>query len=168
MIKQEYTSANTSINKNRVPALFHQVTFSNGTVNLDYGGGKYDTATEYLVSQGVTNLIYDPYNRTAEHNQAVIDRVIQMGGADTVTCSNVLNVIKEKEVRLNILQNIRMLLKANGILYIKVYTGDGTGIGKVTKAGYQLNRKTTAYLNEIQTIFPNARQKGELIIATNF
>ena len=165
MIKQEYTSANTSINKNRIPALFHQVIFHSGTVNLDYGGGKYDTATEYLALQGVTNLIYDPYNRTVEHNQAVTNRVIRMGGADTVTCSNVLNVIKELEVRIDLLKNIQRLVKSDGYVYITVYEGNKSGIGKPTTAGYQLNRRTSEYLEEVKMVFPNAYQKGKVIIA---
>ncbi len=58
------------------------------------------------------------------------------GGADTVTCSNVLNVIKEPEVRLNVLKNIKKLVKPNGIVYITVYEGkSGAGEGP-TKSGY--------------------------------
>ena len=62
-LPQEFTSAKTSINKNKVPALFKLAVFKPDTVNLDYGGGKFDTATEYLKKFNVTNLIYDPYNR---------------------------------------------------------------------------------------------------------
>ena len=62
---QNYTSANTSINSTKVPAVFRKADFCKGTVNLDMGGGKYDTATEYLEGKGVENLILDPYNITA-------------------------------------------------------------------------------------------------------
>lgn len=38
--------------------------------------------------------------------------------------------------------------------------------GKTNKSGYQLNKKTADYLEEIQQIFPNAKRKGKLIMAT--
>ena len=39
-----------------------------GDVNLDYGGGRYELGTEYLNEHGVTNLVYDLYSRTMDHN----------------------------------------------------------------------------------------------------
>ena len=103
---QEYTSANTSINSVKLPAIFSMVNFKPETINLDYGGGKFDNATTALEGKGVTNLIYDPYNRSSGHNKDVIDTVRKNGGADTVTCSNVLNVIKEPEARKAVIKNI--------------------------------------------------------------
>lgn len=164
-ITQEFTSAKTSINKNKVPALFKLAVFKPDTVNLDYGGGKFDTATEYLKKFNVTNLIYDPYNRTNEHNNSVIEQINENHGADSVTCSNVLNVIKEYEVRQNVLKNIKKLVKTNGIVYITVYTGTGTGIGTKTTAGYQLNKRTEEYVEEIKKVFPIVERKGRLIVA---
>jgi SAM-dependent methyltransferase len=162
---QKISSAKTSINSGKLPAIFRLVKFDPNTVNLDYGGGKYDNATEYLKDMNVTNLIYDPYNRTAEHNKATIKTIRDNGGADTATLSNVLNVIAEDDVRLAVLKNIKKLLKPSGSLYVTVYEGDGTGEGKETSAGYQLNRKTKDYLSEIQQVFPGARAKGKLIIS---
>ena len=66
-------------------------------VNLDYGGGKYNAGTAYLYHNGIRNLIYDKFNRTKEHNKLILEEVKEMGGVDTVTLLNVLNVIKEKE-----------------------------------------------------------------------
>ena len=166
-IGQEFTSENTSINATRLPAVFKMVKFEPGTVNLDYGGGKFDNVADYLTQYDVVNLVYDPFNRTAEHNQEVIQLLREHGGADTATLSNVLNVIKELEVRLNVLRNISKLLKSGGELYITVYEGNGTGVGGVTKSGYQLNRKTADYLEEIQQVFPDATRKGKLITAHN-
>lgn len=165
-MEQEYTSKDTSINVAKAPAVFKLVkTWSPDTINLDYGGGRADTAQDYLNEFGVTNLVYDPYNRSAEHNQNVIRQVKDNGGADTATCSNVLNVIKEPAVRLNVLQNIRKLVKPSGTVYITVYEGSGRGDEGPTKAGYQLNRKTADYLEEIQQVFPDATRKGKLIVA---
>lgn len=162
--KQEYTSANTSINSIKLPAIFKLVKFQPNTINLDYGGGKFDNATEYLKGQNVENLIYDPYNRTREHNDKILETIRQNNGADTCTLSNVLNVVKEKEIRQEILENIKELLKDDGSLYITVYEGTGNADERVTKAGYQLNRKTKDYIEEIEDVFGNVTQKGKLII----
>ncbi len=163
-IGQEFTSENTSINSSRLPAIFNMVSFEPETVNLDYGGGKFDNVAEYLTQYDVVNLVYDPYNRTSEHNSEVIGLIREHGGADTATLSNVLNVIKEPEVRINVLKNISKLLKSDGTLYITVYEGTGKGNEGPTKSGYQLNKKTADYLEEIQQVFPDAKRKGKLII----
>lgn len=162
---QEYTSANTSINASKLPVIFNLVDFKPNTINLDYGGGRFDNATIYLKSKKVKNLIYDPYNRSKEHNDKVLDIIYRNNGADTATLSNVLNVIKERDIRIEVLENIKELLKPNGTLYITVYEGTGLGDEKSTRAGYQLNRKTRDYIEEINEVFNNVTLKGKLIIA---
>ncbi len=166
-IGQEFTSENTSINSKKLPAIFNMVTFNPGTVNLDYGGERFNNVAEYLKQYDVINLVYDPYNRSSEHNQEVIRLIREHGGADTATCSNVLNVIKEPEVRLNVLKNISKLVKSGGTIYITVYEGKGNNAEGPTKSGYQLNRKTADYLEEIQQVFPDAKRKGKLIECVN-
>lgn len=164
-IGQEFTSENTSINSDKLPAVFKMVQFEPGTVNLDYGGGRFDNVAEYLTQYDVINLVYDPFNRSAEHNREVLRLVKEHNGADTATCSNVLNVIKEPEVRINVLNNIKKLLKPNGIAYITVY--EGKGAEGPTKSGYQLHRKTADYMDEVQSVFPGATRKGKLIVCPN-
>lgn len=163
---QKYTSAKTSINSNKLPAIFKMINLSSGTINLDFGGGKFDNVAEYYSDKGVTNVVYDPYNRSSEHNKEVLDIIKKNGGADSVTCSNVLNVIAEPEARLTVIKNIYNLAKSGATCYWTVYEGSGTGEGAETKSGYQLNKKTADYLEEIQEVFPNAKRKGKLIIAT--
>ena len=163
--EQKISSANTSINSAKLPVIFNKVRFNPGELNLDFGGGKFDNATEYLAQQGVESLVYDPYNRTAKHNAEVLARVRENGGADTITLSNVLNVIAEPEARLAVLRNCKKLLKSGGTLYITVYEGTGKGDERETKAGYQLNRKTADYIDEIASVFSNVTLKGKLIIA---
>lgn len=160
---QEYTSEKTSINSNKLPAIFKLVDWKPGTINLDFGGGKFDNAAEYLSEYDVTNLVYDPYNRSKAHNQDVIKQIKSAGGADTATCSNVLNVIKEPDVRRNVLTNIKRLVKPTGKVFITVYEGSGKGDEGPTKSGYQLNRKTEDYLEEVKEVFPDAKRKGKLI-----
>lgn len=163
--EQEYTSANTSINSSKLPAIFKLINLSPNTINLDFGGGRFDNASEYLATKDVTNLIYDPYNRSSEHNKNVLDTIRKNNGADTATCSNVLNVIKEENARHIVIQNIYNLLKSNGIAYFTVYEGTGKGNEGATKSGYQLNRKTVDYVDEIKEVFSNVSRKGKLIIA---
>ena len=163
--EQEFSSAKTSINSSKLPAIFGMVDFKPDTLNLDYGGGKFDNAVKALAQKGVTNVVYDPYNRTASHNSSVLKQVRANGGADTITCSNVLNVIKEEEVRMSVLRNMKSLVKPSGVVYITVYEGSGDGVGKETSSGYQLNRKTADYIAEVSRVFPSAYRKGKLIIA---
>lgn len=163
--EQEYTSANTSINSSKLPAIFNLINLSPNTINLDFGGGRFDNASEYLATKDVTNLIYDPYNRSSEHNKNVLNTIRKNNGADTATCSNVLNVIKEENARHTVIQNIYNLLKSNGTAYFTVYEGTGKGNEGATKSGYQLNRKTVDYVDEIKEVFSNVTRKGKLIIA---
>lgn len=165
-VDQEYDSANTSINSTKLPAIYNMVNFPKGAVVLDYGGGKFDNAVAYLESIGCKGYVYDPYNRSAEHNREVIKTIRANGGADITLCSNVLNVIKEPEARQNVLENIKKLTKPSGKVYITVYEGKGDGAEGPTKSGYQLNRKTAGYVDEVKEVFPEASRKGKLICAS--
>lgn len=163
--KQKYTSAKTSINSSKLPAIFKMINLPSGTINLDFGGGRFDNVAEYYADKDVTNLVYDPYNRSSAHNKEVLNQIKENGGADSVTCSNVLNVIAEPEARLTVIKNIYNLAKSGAPCYFTVYEGSGSGEGAETKSGYQLNKKTADYLEEIQQVFPNAKRKGKLIVA---
>lgn len=166
-VDQEFTSKETSINNSKLPAIYKLVNFPKGATVLDYGCGRYDNGLEYLESLGCTAYGYDPYNRTSEHNSAVVKAIRANGGADIVLNSNVLNVIKEPAARRTVLKNIKKLVKPNGKIYITVYEGNGSGEGKQSKKdSFQLNRKTADYLEEIQEVFPDATRKGKLIVAT--
>lgn len=164
---QEYDSAATSINSTKLPAIYRMIKLQPGTVGVDFGGGKFDNAVEYLRDQDVTLCVYDPYNRSAEHNREVLRTLRANGGADFAINSNVLNVIKEPEARKGVLENIKKITKSGAPVYITVYEGRGDAKEGVTKSGYQLNRKTADYLEEIQEVFPDAKRRGKLIVATN-
>lgn len=165
--EQEFDSAATSINSSKLPAIYKMIKFNPGDVVIDFGGGRFDNAVEYIKDKGSTLVVYDPYNRSAEHNEQVLATLEENGGADAAVNSNVLNVIKEPEARQAVLQNIKKLLKPGAPVYITVYEGRGDGVEGPTKSGYQLNRKTEGYLEEVQEVFPDARRKGKLIMATN-
>ena len=166
-VPQEYTSENTSINKAKLPAVYNLIKLKPGSLVVDFGGGKWDTAVEHFAKEDITILVYDPYNRSAEHNKEVLRILRENGGADAAVNSNVLNVIKEPEARKNVLENIARITKPGAPIYITVYEGKGNGQEGPTKSGYQLNRKTADYLEEVQEVFPDATRKGKLIIAHN-
>lgn len=175
---QQYTSKGTAVNwkYGRVPAIFSKISWRPGTINLDYGGGTPESdalAQEFFDKRNldVQNLVYDKFNQTPEHNREVINIVRSNGGADTATLSNVLNVIKEPEVRYDILTHIKSLLKPNGVLYIYGYEGSAKDKGKggreTAADQYQTFMPTKDYLAEIHEVFPNATIKGGMITAIN-
>ena len=165
--RQDKTSAATSINSAKLPVLYGKVAFKTGTVNLDIGGGRFDNVTDFLATKGVKNYIYDPYNRSAEHNAAVAEAT-QEGQSDTVTISNVLNVIDSLDGRRQVLENAVDAVKPDGTVYITVYEGDGSGIARSTgKDQFQLNRKTADYVSEVQEYFDDVIVKNKVIIANS-
>ena len=164
---QEFDSADTSINSSKLPAVYKLISIPEGTVGVDFGGGRFNNAVEYIRDLGATLCVYDPYNRTAQHNREMLKTLKANGGADWAVNSNVLNVIKEPEARQSVLRNISKITKSGAPIYITVYEGRGDAKEGPTKSGYQLNRKTQDYLEEIQEIFPDAKRKGKLIIAHN-
>jgi len=166
---QEYTSAKSSIKQ--VPAGFKIVHkyfgWEENTVNLDIGGGKYDLMTNRLKELGVTNLIFDPYNRDIVHNIKVINMIFN-DSVDTVTIFNVLNVIKEHEIQLNILKYARSALKTGGMVFVRsTYMNQNKASG-VTKSGtFQHYLTPKQYLEIVKEVFPNAELKYGIIYATN-
>jgi SAM-dependent methyltransferase len=137
-----------------------------GTTHIDIGGGKFDNAKDFLGNLGVDAHVFDPYNRTAEHNQEVMERVGKEK-ADSASLFNVLNVIKEPEYREEALRTAHQALKPGGKIFISVYEGDKSGVGKRTKTdSWQNNMSTAAHLPEIKKIFPNARIQHGIIHGT--
>lgn len=171
-IEQEFTSRDTAINgpQGKLPAIFKLISIPEGALVLDYGGGKPEAeaiAQAYLDQFNATEALYDPFNQTPAHNKEVVKLCKSNGGADIAVCSNVLNVIKERDVRINVLNNIRKLVSPSGTVYITVYEGSGSGQGSATQknTSYQNNRKTASYLEEVQEVFPDAKRRGKLITA---
>ncbi|MBO4632658.1 MAG: methyltransferase domain-containing protein, partial [Lentisphaeria bacterium] len=162
-IRQKFSSGNTSLRE--VAAGFRKINFQPGTVNLDLGGGRFDEGTKYLAEQGVKNLVFDPVNRDSSHNREIFDAV-KNGGVDTVTCNNVLNVIREQAARSNVILQAAKALKPGGTAYFTVYEGDGSGRGRQSQAdAWQEHRKTADYLDEIRKHFEDVSIRGKVIIA---
>lgn len=139
-MKQKYTSANTSINK-EPPAIYKLVSNKIKETDqvIDYGCGKY--FDDYNLPNNYFG--YDPYNRD--------DKSVLGKKYDIALCSNVLNVIMEKECRMELLHNLKEIADK---VYITVYEGSGSRTGKVTMPDcYQLNRKRRDYFEEIKEVF---------------
>ena len=74
-MKQKFTSANTSINKTKAPAIYNMkkaIELMTNKSIIDIGGGKYDTAIEKAKEYNAAVSIYDAYNRSTEHNNKVL------------------------------------------------------------------------------------------------
>lgn len=166
-MKQEYTSAKSSIKQ--VPAGFKIIDryfgWCQNSINFDIGGGKYDLMTEKLLEKNVTNLIFDPYNRTQEHNDNVLS-ICKRFGADTVTIFNVLNVIKEYEMQINMLNLALEVLKDGGMVFVRSTYKNPSKASGATKSGtFQHYLKMEDYLKIVQKVFPNAKMKYGIIFA---
>jgi len=162
---QEYTSAKTSIKQ--VPAGFKIIDKHFGwqanTVNLDIGGGKYELMTEKLLEKNVTNLVYDPYNRTQEHNERVIS-VVKNFFVDTVTIFNVLNVIKEYENQIAVIDMAYDALKPGGHVFVRSTYMNPAKRSGVTKSGtFQHYLTQKDYLGIVKEIFSDAVLKYGII-----
>jgi hypothetical protein len=159
---QLITSAGTaSGNAARAPSLFKQGWFKRNTKNLDIGGGPAEHATTYLRDKyGIENLTYDPFNRTASHNTGVIKAIESAGGMDSVTLSNVLNVIREPANRLKAVRQAIEAVKPGGTIQISIYKAPTSG---VTTKGFQMAEPLSFYLNEMKDILPGATSRGGII-----
>lgn len=125
---------------------------------IDIGGGKFDIAIEVAKAYDAKVSIYDPYNRTAEHNEKVMSSAY-----DCAIISNVLNVIDSEDARKQVL--LTAYNKADVVL-ITVYEGDRSGIGRQTGSdSWQENRVTADYIREVEAVFPKVEKYGKLIVA---
>ena len=152
-MKQKYTSANTSINSKRLPAIYGNLNLKETGMTIDYGCGKFFDS--YHLPETVKG--YDPFNRP--------DEAVLGYHYNSAICSNVLNVIMEEDVREEVLTTLANLADT---VYITVYEGTGSGVGAVTKKDcYQLNRKKREYLPELKKVFSSVTQNRGMFICHN-
>lgn len=142
---QKYTSADTSINSKKLPRIYKLVHVNENETVIDYGCGKFFDS----YNLGDNFFGYDPFNRD---DKEVLNRKY-----DVAFCSNVLNVIAERDVRLEVLKTLKSL--ANRI-YITVYEGNKSGKGGVTKKDcFQLNWSRGNYIPELVEVFGKGNVK---------
>jgi hypothetical protein len=161
------TSAATALN--HLPGLFRRVDqqfgWTAGTVNLDLGSGPYGHATRFLRERRVANWEYDPHHHCASRNEAVLIAA-SWGGVDTVTISNVLNMLEDDAAARWLLRKAAMFLKPAGRCYIAIYEGDRTDRARPTARGFQRHAPWTCYRDEILCHFRCLRGSSHLLIAT--
>ena len=160
------TSKNTA--RNQIPAIYRLAKkagyWDSRLQGVDLGCG-YDRLSQHLYDEeGVHCLGYDPEWKTEEQNRAVMDGMYRR--SDFVTLSNVLNVIEGQGPRAGTLTLAHRFLRKGGALFVTVYEGDKQGRGGTTRDGWQENRRLKDYLSEVQEVFPNAKAKGGMIVAT--
>lgn len=145
MNTQTYLSAQTSVNSKKLPAVYNKIDWrrvkEKGFKVLDYGCGKYTYhIQEFMFDREV---IWYGYDLTWNPDESLLHKPW-----DIIICSNVLNVIKEKEVIKEIQQFIR---EHSQLYFITVYEGDKSWIGRETKKGcWQRNRDLDDYLFNYQ------------------
>lgn len=131
--QQRVSSSSTSISypdpEKKSPVIF--TNFKNGLltigpINADIGGGKYDQITDWLKSKGITNVVWDRFNRSAEYNSASQAK-LQGGKADTATVSNVLNVIPDPASRKAVIATAFDSIKDGGVAYFSTYVAPKAG-----------------------------------------
>ena len=123
------------------------------TKNFDNGGGTHDHNTEFLKRyEGVTNIVYDPFQRDAESNKKALG-ALEKHDFDTATSNSVLNVIDLPEARVQHISLSCEALKEGGVAYFKVYPGNGTQVETKNKDSYQSNRPAATYQEDVEKVF---------------
>ena len=142
-----YKSELTSVRQ--IPALLKHVPWKPHTLNLDWGGGKYALGSMYLWKKDVANIIHDP------HNQPSSIIAMHKIDYDTVTISNVLNVIASDRARVKCIADAYSHLKLHGKMYISVWIGNNDGKPTASKRNtWQANRSLESYTKEIRKALP--------------
>lgn len=124
-----------------------------GTKNFDNGGGSHDHNTTFLKNHyAVENQVYDPFQRSEEHNEKVLKEVTEHS-FDSATSNSVLNVIDSLAHRFTHILLSCESLKDFRPAYFKIWEGDRSSEGKFFPYGYQANRLTGSYQGEVEQVF---------------
>ena len=149
MVIQEFTSAKTSINSKRLPAIYNKLDWAAlwrdsktiPPIVLDIGAGKHIAhIKEFVECQGFGYAPYDPYNLPKAINTTALSLK-----PSVVICSNVFNVIKEKEIH----YELHSLIRGKDCpFFITIYEGDKSLAGHPTmnNQSYQRNETLDFYL----------------------
>ena len=156
MNQQRATSACTSINKNRLPAIYGKLLVNNERV-VDYGCGRYtDHIYDACKAVHAAYFPFDPYNQPRWKNQLTRTQLAERPATMGVM-SNVLNVIDSDDAIAAAVNDACSLIADTCFLHITVYEGDRTGIGRYTGPdSYQRNLKTRDFATLLRTLGFNA------------
>ena len=152
---QTISSAATSINTLNGVYKHIEGKYPIGTLIFDYGCGKYNTNRDFASMCGYSWFGYDPYNRTTKENMENINHVKERRNSpDIVMLNNVLNVIDNVNGINQILSDLYYNYTGDETdVYITIYEGDKSGVGKVTSKGYQRNEKLNKSIDLISEWF---------------
>lgn len=149
---QTITSKNTALNQ--IAKTFTEKKYSDlfkDAIVLDYGCGKGMSRMYCLKALQANSWYgYDKYHEPYTDMETISEfiRAVQDGNKKAViTVNNVLNVLQDREAIREIFHfTLRMVSLLNCTVIFKIYEGNGTGNGKITKKDcYQRNEKTAVY-----------------------
>ena len=172
--KQMYDSAATSINASKnakgYNTLKERGDIKDKDLIVDIGGGRFNNLVEDAAEQGATVKVYDPFNRTPEHNAKVVD-TISNGKSDMAMSHNVLNVIKEDTNISDVIKQAENAVKPGGKAHFSVYEGDSKDRlkgARQTSKGWQRFQTTDEYVPFVENVFgpENVVLKDKIITAT--
>ena len=169
MTTQTYSSAATSINSTKLPAIYTRVSDSAyqwADKLLDYGCGRYVT---HLIKYAAQHSAlpddeyyhycwwygYDRFTSANADNAHALEGFSEKQFVNRmVFCSNVLNVIDSDDVVKGIAGFLTACAISGAAVMVTVYEGDRSGIGRPTKADcYQRNEKIADYLKYFDKSF---------------
>ncbi len=159
-MEQKYTSANTSINKTKLPAVYNNYNFEYGSRVLDYGCGKYTNHIKNKMNELDCEWYgYDKYNQSESINN---ETEMQMRiGFDIGICSNVLNVIDNTDTIKEIIKEIK---DCCNIAVFSIYEGNKSGKGGESKKDcWQRNETVDDYMILMKEMGYEPIKKGNMI-----
>lgn len=145
-ITQEISSADTSIKT--INGIYKKIVgqYPKYTTIFDYGCGRYDENMRFATENDFVWFGVDPYNRSVEWNKSNINEMKTWGDSpNIIMLNNVLNVVKERFAIEHIVRQVYNYAGENTDVYITIYEGDKSGIGRTTSKGYQRNEKVGKY-----------------------
>lgn len=137
---------------------FADIHFGSGVKRmLDVGGGQFNHNRDYMKRENnIELLVWDPYNRSAQHN-AQIKAAVMAQKVDAVTSMSVLNVIPDIEARLAHMVTLKSALVMHGQAYLKIWPGEGwlkgSYLPSATQIAYQANAYAHRFLHEVEAVF---------------
>lgn len=161
---QEISSADTSIKT--INGIYKKIVgkYPKYTTIFDYGCGRYDENMRFATENDFVWFGVDPYNRSVEWNKANINEMKTWGDSpNIIMLNNVLNVVKEKFAIEHIVRQVYNYAGENTDVYITIYEGDKSGIGRTTSKGYQRNEKVNNYIDYICEWFEVIEKIGNIL-----
>lgn len=161
---QYHSSANTSINSKKLPAIYKKLAdMMEHKRFIDVGCGKYiNHLRDFATEHNAVAFFWDPFNRTEDQNT---DAFIMSREpiVDFAICSNVLNVIDRDDAVTSCILNAVNL--GNGTAYFTIFEGDGKGVGRETGTDkWQRNEKLRGYKKYVPEEMDVKFKNGMMIV----